>query len=104
MRLLEFGYAVFAEVVFDPADIEHLMGLSALHYDNRCKHAGRRGGFLQGYKMQLEGSPGLPCRVSMHEADTLCKLLESVHADPDLAREMLDLFAAMRDESRRVNE
>jgi hypothetical protein len=113
MRQLEFAYAVSAEVEFTLDEIEHLIALSVRHYDGYCKSVGQVGGFLYGYHVAMtmgvnhpDDDPPIeppPRRVSAHEADTMCKLLELPSADPELAHSMRTLLANLNAETRRVN-
>jgi hypothetical protein len=113
MNRVEFSYEVNSEVLFTADEVRNLMKCSREHYDYKCKAAGCQGGFLYGLNNRFvvfpeEDGPDeqndTPAKLSWHEVDTLCKILEGPSADPELAGAVRRMLSSMSDESRRLNQ
>lgn len=105
-----FIYDVEAEVILTPDETKSLHSLSASHYDWRCIHAGKVGGFIHGLMncfvwFEVEGDI-VPSKLSWDQVDTLCKILEQSRTDDQRALywEMRKLLSSMSDEQRRLND
>jgi hypothetical protein len=111
MKTTGFCYRVEAKVSFSPAEIDHLLRLSAAHRNSRCRAAGQVGGFLYGLnniiKMVDYTEDTLEHTLKWSEVDTLRKITEMegpVPGEIHLWFEFRKLLEKMSKESERVNK
>lgn len=105
MKRVEFVYRVMSEIEITRDEVDHLLELSASHYDHKCKSVGAVGGFLYGWSMSFVHSleKETPVSASGDQLDTLCKITEGFGADPLIAKKLRDLFDDVRQETHRIN-
>jgi hypothetical protein len=107
MKSAGFAYKVHVEVVLTTKETSHLMELSERHYDGVCRCAGRQGGFLFGLNNRAtfneqDGTDFSYC-LEIREVDTLCKILEGLGSDRNLAKAMSELLRSANIEQREMN-
>lgn len=92
-------------MLFTADEVRNMLECSSHHYDAICKEVGKRGGFLYGLKNQFVEYPDeekIPCKLSFHQIDTLCKILEGHGADLDLAWKLKMILKDINEEWRRI--
>ena len=101
-----FGVSVRLELT--KKRIEHLIQQSEIHYDFTCQSAGRHGGFIYGWRNQLElmalrNTNSVEIVTTFREIDTCCKILEMPGSDLCFAAELKEMLKLINEQYRRVN-
>ena len=73
---MKFSYRVITSFTLTKAEIEHLMNVSAKHYDSKCQQAHEPGGIIYGWKNQLWDKNEVELEATIRELDLITKILE----------------------------
>ena len=102
-----FRYRVDARLQITKSELEHMIECSAKHYDGVCIAASRLGGFLYGWRIQLDLDECIIVWADWNIADTLCKILEMeqhMQSELHLWFPCVQILKRLGDESERVNK
>lgn len=109
-----FWFRVEVTLQITREEVEHMIACSESHYDGKCKAASQTGGFLNGWRNQIqwaedEGKDVAEVQVTVRQMDTLCKILEAEqwrrNLDPkdSLYFPIKQILIRMGEESERAN-
>ena len=84
MKHNSYSYKVIVNFTLAREEIDHLLVISARHYDGKCRDAGKQGGFIYGWMNRLnfartERSPlanEIELEATIQQLDTVTKILE----------------------------
>jgi hypothetical protein len=103
MKHISFNYKVISNIVLTRAEINHLKHVSSIHYDEKCKNAGRLGGFIYGWYNMLGTDDEVEISATFKQLDLITKILEMENL-PQHVISGIQLATAFNDEAKRAQD
>lgn len=104
MRAGEFWYTVSLELAINKVELEHIMLKASEHYDSVCKGSARQGGFLYGWRNQMNEDFEAVVSAEFRHLDIILKILELPGSHADIIENVRSIMKSMLDETRRLNK